>query len=284
MRCCSRRTSSSTVRQSTASQSKAASSGPFTTMPGMAASNLPIGSDSTFIACSQAHLTHVSALSGPGTSPYPASYPAATGGGAGRAATGFPVAFRRTGIRLLGHRSPAEDLGLPCGRLTDPYRVGPQRGCHVAHEQDTTGQDACFTPGTVVRTQPTVGLRPAPAASQRLVPTAPLLLPIGGGHFHEASTQVHAIRPSPRRPHRQPGPGSKLPAGLLLAGNPRMERRSLGLNPELRTPQLPATHVEAETGQSALARVLHPRHQPNLHGASHLNSCTFMPHPAVGGL
>jgi hypothetical protein len=62
-----------------------------------------------------------------------------------------------------------------------------------------------------------------------------------------------------------------------------MERASLGLNPELRTPQLPATHVEAQTGHSALARVLHPRHQPNLHGASHLHSCTLMPHPAIGG-
>ena len=37
-----------------------------------------------------------------------------------------------------------------------------------------------------------------------------------------------------------------------------------GFDPGLRTPQLPATHAEAETGHHALARVLHPRHQSNL--------------------
>ena len=53
IRCRSRRTSSSTARQSTASQSRAASSGPFTTTPtGPAVSNLSIGSDLYFIASS----------------------------------------------------------------------------------------------------------------------------------------------------------------------------------------------------------------------------------------
>jgi hypothetical protein len=154
----------------------------------------------------QAHLTHVSALSGPGNHPCPASYAAPPAKELVRGA-GFPVAFRRTGIRFLGHRSPAEELGLPHGRLTGP-RAGPQRGCHVAHAQDTTGQDASFIPGTVVRTRSANTLRPAPAAFQRPAPTAPLELPISGGHLHETSTEVHAIRPSPRQPHRHQGRGA----------------------------------------------------------------------------
>jgi hypothetical protein len=149
-------------------------------------------------------------------------------------------------------------VGLPA------HRAGPQRDCHVAHEQDTTGQDASFTPGTVVRSRPATTLRPAPAAFQRPVPTAPLLLPIGGGHCHETSAEVHSRSPITPAASPPPGPGSKLPAGLLLACSPRMERGPLGFFPELRTPRLPTTHVEAETGHHALARVLHLRHQPNL--------------------
>jgi hypothetical protein len=38
------------------------------------------------------------------------------------------------------------------------------------------------------------------------------------------------------------------PSGLLLTCDSRMGREPLGLNPELRTPPLPATHVRAETG------------------------------------
>ena len=41
---------------------------------------------------------------------------------------------------------------------------------------------------------------------------------------------------------------------LLLACGPRMERALLGFFPELRTPQLPATHVRAETGHHTLVR------------------------------
>ena len=37
------------------------------------------------------------------------------------------------------------------------------------------------------------------------------------------------------------------PTSLPLTCNPRMEQEPLGLNSELRTPPLPATHVEAGT-------------------------------------
>jgi hypothetical protein len=63
-----------------------------------------------------------------------------------------------------------------------------------------------------VRSRPATTLRPAPAALPRPVPAAPLDHPIGGGHFHEASTRVHAIHPSPRnRLAASPEPGT--PAG-----------------------------------------------------------------------
>jgi hypothetical protein len=149
-------------------------------------------------------------------------------------------------------------VGLPV------LRTGPQRDCHVAHEQDTTGQDASFIPGTVVHTQPATTLRPAPAAFQRLAPTAPLALPIGGGHLHETSTEVHAIRPSPRRPHRRQGRGACSPPVFSSPVTPGWNGRPWASSPMLRTPRLPATHVEAETGHRALAWVLHLRHQSNL--------------------
>ena len=118
IRCRSRRTSSSTVRQSTASQSRAASSGPFTTTSVAAASNLPIGSDSTFIASSTGSPDPRGRPFGPGNRPYPASYPGSHQRRSWSYGRRFPAAFRRTGIRFLGHRSPAEGLGLPRGRLT----------------------------------------------------------------------------------------------------------------------------------------------------------------------
>ena len=121
----------------------------------------------------------------------------------------FPVAVSTVGVRFLGPPAPAGELRLPHGRPTGGRSAGPQRGCHVAHEQDSTGQGAPFTPGTVVRSRPATILRPAPAASQRPVPTAPLTHPIGGGHLHEASSRVHSRSPiTPRWLAAAPEPGS----------------------------------------------------------------------------
>jgi len=117
------------------------------------------------------------------------------------------------GLGLLGHPAPAGELSLPHGRPTGHHVTGPQRDCRVAHEQTATGQGALFIPGTVVRSRPAITFRPAPAALPRPVPTAPLDHPIGGGHFHETSTRVHAIHPSPQaRLATGPRPGT-LPAG-----------------------------------------------------------------------
>ena len=209
IRCRSRRTSSSTRRHSTASQSRTSSSGPFTTTPSAAVSNLPIGSgvsDHRFVTGSPDPRQRPF---GPGHTPVsdqlcghpPAEVPVSR----------FPVSccLSAIGIRFLGHPAPAAEFSLPHGRPTDEHTVGPQRGCRVAHEQDPTGQGASLTPGTVVRSRPAIGLRPAPAAFQRPVPTTPLTHPIGGANFHEASTEIHLRSPiTPGQPAAAPGPGS----------------------------------------------------------------------------
>lgn len=109
--------------------------------------------------------------------------------------------------------------------------LGPHRGCHVPHETDTTGVGALCTPGTVVRSRPTKFVRAAPAALSTAGPYLPLLLPIGGSDYDEASTRIHAIHPS----------GLPQPVTTGWNGSP------WAVNLGLRTPQLPATHAEAGT-------------------------------------
>ena len=152
----------------------------------------------------------------------------------------LPVSCRLStvGVRFLGPPAPVGELRLPHGRPTGHHYAGPQRGCHVAHEQDSIGQGAPFTPGTVVRSRPATILRPAPAAFQRPVPTAPLTHPIGGGHLHEASSGVHSRSPiTPRWLAAPPEPESKTASRrLLLARDHRMERQPLRLRPRASHP------------------------------------------------
>jgi hypothetical protein len=115
-------------------------------------------------------------------------------------------------------------------------------GCRVSHEHDATGQDALFTPGTVMRSQPATNLRPAPAASQRPVPIPRLNFP-PTGDLHEASSRVHSR--SPITPAGGTAQGWK-PAGSHRS-SPRLCPPSgtgdLGLCTPSFAPQSPATHV-----------------------------------------
>jgi hypothetical protein len=181
----------------------------------------------------------------------------------------LPVSCRLStvGVRFLGHPAPAGELRLPHGRPTGHHHAGPQRGCHVAHEQDSTGQGAPFTPGTVVRSRPATILRPAPAAFQRPVPTAPLTHPIGGGHLHEASSGVHSRSPiTPRWLAATPEPESET-ASRRSSPCPRPPDGTTAASAS--TPGFaPRGHPQSTPGRRqafrALARVLHLRHQPNL--------------------
>jgi hypothetical protein len=145
---------------------------------------------------------------------------------------------------LLEHPVPAEELGLPHGRLTDtPRRAGPQRDYHVPHERDTTGVGALSTPRTVVLTRPEMRLRPAPAASQQPVPGPHLPHPIGGASPDEASSRVHGCSPVRSSPS---------PVAAGWNSNPWAS------SPELRTPPLPATHVRSGTGHRTRTRTTPP--------------------------
>ena len=109
-----------------------------------------------------------------------------------------------------------------------------------------------------MRSRPATTLRPAPAAFQRPVPTAPLTHPIGGGHLHEASSGVHSRSPiTPRRPDAAPEPGSALAsAGLLLARSPRNGTGSASAStPGFAPRSHPQSTPRRRTGPRALARI-----------------------------
>ena len=200
--------------------------------PTAAASNLSFGSGVVVIVSSQAHLTHVSALSGRASGPYPASYPDRPARRAASTRPGFLLPF--------GHRHSL--LGSSCSRRG----VGPSsRSAYPAsNAPDPVGVSTFHTheirPGWVPslprgrRCSPDrIALsRPAPAASQR-----PVLHPAGTSHR----------RGSPMTRHQR-GFTRVHPSGLPLTCSPRMERGPFGFFPELRTPPLPATHAKAGTG------------------------------------
>ena len=94
-------------------------------------------------SCRVVHPAHVSGLSAQAMRPYPPGY-------------GFPLPFSRR-RSLLGPSCARWGFGLPCGRLTGrrtPAR--PQRGCHVPHGREPTGEGALSTAGTRC---PSVSLR-----------------------------------------------------------------------------------------------------------------------------
>jgi hypothetical protein len=240
IRCRKRRTSSSTLRQSTAYQSGKSSSGPFTitarspTEVGsciVMVSNLSFGSGVVVVSSAQAHLARVSTLSGR-ASALSGQLSKTTDEGVGHrvlVSCGLS-AYRRS---LLGSSQSRRRVG-PSSRLAyrPRHRAGPRRGYHVPHLRATTGVGASYIPGTAVLTRPTNGPRPAPAASQRPVPTPRWNIPSSGASDNETSTEVQAIHPS----------------DLPLACGARMERAPWGFYPELRTPPLPAAHVRVGTG------------------------------------
>ena len=102
---------------------------------------------------------------------------------------------------------------------------------------------ALYTPGTVVSSRLAVrcpaGTCRFPAAS----PCTPLERSAWRGpnvtRHHRGFTHVH-------------------PSGLPLACDPRTDRKSLGVFPELRTPPLPAAHVRAGTGHGHSPGITRP--------------------------
>jgi len=210
-----------------------------------------------------------------------------SGRGAGHAVPGFLSPFRLSAFASWVILRPLGSCAFLTVGLPTESIAGPQRGCHVAHEQDSTGQGAPFTPGTVVRSRPATTLRPAPAAFQRPVPTAPLTHPIGGGHLHEASSGVHSRSPI-------------TPRWLAATPEPESETASRRSSPRPRPPDGTAAASASTPGFTPRG---HPRRMPGRRQAfAHwpgyytfaisrtskrclpLHSCTLMSHVIRGGL
>ncbi|MDH6115616.1 hypothetical protein P3T34_007831 [Kitasatospora sp. MAP12-44] len=191
--CLSRRTSPSAACQSIDNQSVGSPSGPFTaarwtTAESAAAigvamvSNLSFGSSVEVIGSSQAHLIHVSTLSGPGSCPYPAS---CSGRPAEAPATspGFLLPFGRR--RWL--------LGSSCSRwgvgpsLRSAYRRRCLRTPSGLPRSTRARCDRVGCPlysGTAMLSRLVRNPQPAPAASQR-----PVLHPAGTSHLRSRKSR-----------------------------------------------------------------------------------------------
>jgi hypothetical protein len=175
IRCRSRRTLSSWCRQSTASQERVASSGPFTiwclTCPSVPALRVRFAS--------QAHLSTSAPLSRPGhRARYPASYPATMAWRSHSRLCWFPVGFRPAGIRFLDILFPPENsalltVGLPTA--TRAARTLSGFPCSARMRCDRVG--CLLYPGAAVSSRSAQPLRSAPAASQR-----PALYPAETSH------------------------------------------------------------------------------------------------------
>ena len=164
------------------------------------ASNLPVGSGAVVIGASQAHLVHVSTLSGPGISP---DIPPVIHGDRRRCGhrSRFPVAFRLLAfacwtIPCPPWTSASLTVDPPGMRMTARPTTGLPRSTRSRRDRG-----GCpLYPGTAVFTRPVGLLWPAPAASQR-----PVLHP--GYTFHrrgprdETSSGVHSRSPVRSSPH-----------------------------------------------------------------------------------
>ena len=189
---------------------------------------------------------------------------------------------------LLGSSCSRRELGLPHGRPTGApsamRRTPTGLSCSARSRRDRGGR--LLNPGDGGALPAGDILRPAPAALPRPVPITPLKHPIGGANLHEASSEVHSRSPiTHRTAGSRPGPGSLtiFPPVFSSPVAPGWNSSGFGFDPGLRTPRLPTTHAEAETGHRALARVLR-RDLSRPPWRLPLHSCALTSHPAVGGL
>jgi len=256
IRCRSRRTFSSAARHCTASQPGGPPSGPFTTAAPapqrrLTYPSVPASSPSSL---SRAHLTRVSALSGPGISPVSGQLSKTAGGGASHHCPGFLLPF---GCRhwLVGSSCSRSGTGPS---LRSAYRARYARtrtGFPRSALRDTTGVGALSTPGTAVLSRPDA------------VPGRRLPLSSGQSLHPAATSHLRGLRFTrhQRRFTRFTRPACPSPVTT------RMGRAALGLSPVLRTPPLPATHDRAGPGVSTRPE-LRDRHNrpsnPRVHSLS----------------
>jgi hypothetical protein len=223
-------------------------------------SNLSLGSSGSYSSSAKAHLPHVSTLSRPGTSPYPASYarrPAEWPVTVSR----FPIAFRppafaswascsRQGVGLSlrsAYRATMTTSRTLTGFPRSPCTRHDRGGCPL-----NPGASGVHTTG---KKSPIAAYRSSTAR-----PYTPVFIPSPGAHNNEASTGVQFRSPVRPSPHLRP----------------RMERERFGFSLELRTPQLPATHVKVGTGLEHWPGTTHPTCRRSSHlrvHSPHATSC-----------
>ena len=175
----------------------------------------------------------------------------------------FPVALRRTGIRFLGILVPPGDWafvtsGLPGNAWRRPRTLTgfPRSACASSDRGGRPLDPEASGVHTADENSPAAACRSSTAR-----PCTPVFIPSAGALGNEASTGVHSrspVRSSPRLPSR-------------------MERERFGFFPELRTPQLPATHVRAGTGLEHWPEAMPPTSSA-LQPASSLATCDLVSH------
>jgi hypothetical protein len=147
---------------------------------------------------------------------------------------------------LLGSSDTRPGLGPPSRSAYRPRTsgAGPGRDYHVPHPRAATGSGASSTPGTAVLTPTGCRARPAPAASQRPVPTPRSNHPPAGPLFTRHQ----------RRFTRFTRPVCPSPVAL------RVERRTLGLSPCAPHPAVTGDARQGRARPSSTSPELHSRH------------------------
>ena len=226
-------------------------------------SNLPFGSGVYRSSMSsQAHLAHVSTLSGRAV-PVSGRLSGTTSGGADHHA---PVSrcLSAAGVRFLGHPVPAGELGLPHGRPTGACAPDPN-GVSTFHTSE-------IRPGWV----------PPIPRGRRCPPDWRSISPTGACRFSTASPAPRCNNPSAgltmTRHHR--GFTRVHPSGLPLACSSRMEREPLGFYPGF----APRRYRRRTSGRGQAIG-----HWPgttlstsDLLSAYSLNPCDLVSHPGPG--
>ena len=191
------------------------------------------------ISCSsQAHLTHVSSLSGRATRPYPTSYAATIRRRSRSRGSRFPVAFRLSAfaswviLRPLGSCAFLT-VGLPAIDPPDPNGVVVLRMSKTRPGRaPPLPRGRWCAPGRRLSS----GRHPPLSCGQSLRPR--WNIPSAGVTFTRRHRGFTHVRPSPQDGWLPPRSreASPLPAGLLLARGPRMEREPLRLLPRASHP------------------------------------------------
>ena len=155
---------------------------------------------------------------GPGHQvPYPASSQGAAAGRSGQVPP-VPAAFRRTGIRLLGHPAPAGALRLPHGQPTESPRT-PSGLPRCPRARSDRGGCPLYS-GGAVPTRPAQALQPSLAASQRPTPVPRYCFHLPRAWDNGASSRVHSRSPVRSSPMPVPPGGTGALGRLLRASHP----------------------------------------------------------------